>query len=94
MTTTIETCPVHKQVKVSVLKVLLQDTFRFPVTKEKEVHPDPTTELSPSQHLKSKIILRYMRDAGFQEQIIVNEKEDRSGSNQTLEEHLQISGTC
>lgn len=35
-----------------------------------------------------------MRDAGFQEQIIVNEKEDRSGSNQTLEEHLQISGTC
>lgn len=84
----------HKQVKVGVPKVLLKDTFRFPVTKEKEVHPDPTTELSPSQHLKSKINLRYMRDAGFKERIIVSEKGDRSGSNQTLEEDLQISGTC
>ena len=84
----------HRQVKVSVLQDLLQETFRFPVTKEKEVHPDPTTELSPSQHLKSKINLRYMRDAGFKECIIANAKEDGSGSNQTLEEHLQISGTC
>lgn len=46
------------------------------VNKEKEKHPDPTTELLPSQHLKSKINLKYMRDADFNERIIVSEKED------------------
>lgn len=39
---------------------------------KKETHPDPTTGLSPPQHLKSKINLKYMRNADFIERIIVN----------------------
>lgn len=47
------------------------------VKKEKGKHPDPTTGLTPSQHLKSKINLKYMRNADFNERIIVSEKENR-----------------
>lgn len=37
--------------------------------KEKEKHPDPTTGLSPSQHWKSRINLKHMEDAQFNEWI-------------------------
>lgn len=43
---------------------------------------------------KAKLTSDIWGDAGFNERIIVNEKEGRSGSNQTVEELLQISGTC
>lgn len=64
--------------RVSVLEVFLQDTFRFPqLEKKKKTIQIPQQDCHHHNTGKAKLTSRHMRDAHFNEWITVSEKEDQ-----------------
>lgn len=76
-------CSVHSKWESVYLKSYYKILSNFLIKKKK--NPDPTTGLLPSQHLQSKINLKYLKDIHLTEGITINKKRGPE-SNQILKE--------